>query len=116
MARYLTPSILFLIVVALALAGGNAAHAVPDYEIQIVKTGLDRPWSINFAPDGRLFFTARNSGRLYALNLTTGAVQTFRGLPPARFRAESEAGMLGMDLDPDFAGNGLDVYLLQLLR
>ncbi len=81
-------------------------RAAPGYEIQVVKTGLDRPWSINFAPDGRLFFTARNSGRLYALNLATSAVQTFSGLPPARFRAEQEAGMLGMALDSDFAVNG----------
>ncbi|MCS7289091.1 MAG: PQQ-dependent sugar dehydrogenase, partial [Roseiflexus sp.] len=106
MGRYLTPIFLFLVAIALALPERNAVHAAPDYEIEIVKTGLDRPWSINFAPDGRLFFTARNSGRLYALNIATGNVQTFSGLPPARFRAESEAGMLGMALDPDFATNG----------
>lgn len=81
-------------------------RAAPGYEIQVVKTGLDRPWSINFAPDERLFFTARNSGRLYALNIATGEIQGFDGLPPARFRAEQEAGMLGMELDPDFAANG----------
>jgi len=86
--------------------GIAVTRAAPSFEIEVVKTGLDRPWSINFAPDGRLFFTARNSGRLYALSIATGAVQTFSGLPPSRFRAESEAGMLGMDLDPDFAGNG----------
>lgn len=106
MARYSTLLLLFLIVVTLALPARNVVHAEPAFFIEEVKTGLDRPWSINFAPDGRLFFTARNSGRLYALNIATGAVQTFSGLPPARFRAESEAGMLGMELDPDFATNG----------
>ncbi|MDW8213374.1 MAG: PQQ-dependent sugar dehydrogenase [Roseiflexaceae bacterium] len=106
MVRYLTPIFLFLIIIALALPERNAVHAAPDYKIEVVKTGLDRPWSINFAPDGRLFFTARNSGRLYALNVATGAVQTFSGLPPARFRAQQEAGMLGMALDPAFATNG----------
>jgi glucose/arabinose dehydrogenase len=97
---------LFLMIGATVLPGRHTAHAAPGYDIEVVKTGLDRPWSINFASDGRLFFTARNSGRLYALNIATGAVQTFSGLPPARFRAEQEAGMLGMELDPDFATNG----------
>lgn len=106
MSRHLLWMMICLAMAATILPGGDAAHAAPGYEIQVVKTGLDRPWSINFAPDGRLFFTARNSGRLYALNITTGAVQSFSGLPPARFRVEGEAGMLGMALDPDFATNG----------
>ncbi|ABU56297.1 PQQ-dependent sugar dehydrogenase [Roseiflexus castenholzii] len=106
MPRHLLWMMLFLTIAATALPGGSATYAAPGYEIQVVKTGLDRPWSINFAPDGRLFFTARNSGRLYALNTATGNVQTFSGLPPARFRAEQEAGMMGMALDPDFATNG----------
>lgn len=106
MYRHLLWMMLFLTIAATVLPGGQAVRAAPGYDIEVVKTGLDRPWSINFAPDGRLFFTARNSGRLYALNITTGAVQTFSGLPPAGFRAEQEAGMLGMELDPDFAVNG----------
>ena len=116
MTRYLIWILLLSVGAFASVIGIAVTHAAPSFEIEVVKTGLDRPWSINFAPDGRLFFTARNSGRLYALSIATGAVQTFSGLPPSRFRAESEAGMLGMDLDPDFAGNGLDVYLLQLLR
>jgi glucose/arabinose dehydrogenase len=106
MTRYLIWILLLSVAVFASVIGIAVTRAAPSFEIEVVKTGLDRPWSINFAPDGRLFFTARNSGRLYALSIATGAVQTFSGLPPSRFRAESEAGMLGMDLDPDFAGNG----------
>lgn len=106
MARHLLRIVVLLVVACAPVNGFAITHAAPLYAIEVVKTGLDRPWSINFAPDGRLFFTARNSGRLYALTLTTGEVQTFGDLPPSRFRAESEAGMLGMELDPDFASNG----------
>ncbi len=105
MARHRLRIVVLLVVACVPVNGFAITHAAPLYAIELVKTGLDRPWSINFAPDGRLFFTARNSGRLYALNLATGEVQTFSGLPPSRFRAESEAGMLGMELDPDFTSN-----------
>lgn len=105
MTHHSVYTVLLLLITAAALSGRQTAHATPDYDIQVVKTGLDRPWSINFAPDGRLFFTSRNTGRLSALNIATGDIQTFTGLPPAGFRAENEAGMLGMELDPDFATN-----------
>ncbi|MGQ9550601.1 MAG: PQQ-dependent sugar dehydrogenase [Roseiflexus sp.] len=106
MTRHLLRILILFATVVAPVIGGMVSGASPSYEIEVVKTGLDRPWSINFAPDERLFFTARNSGRLYALSIATGEVHTFSGLPPSRFRAENEAGMLGMALDPDFADNG----------
>lgn len=85
----------------------NKALAAPDYEFQVVKTGLMRPWSINFGSDGRLWFTSRNSAnvQLSALDLASGAVQVFTSSPPSPVRIESESGVLGMVFDPDFASN-----------
>ncbi len=99
---------LLLSILAVALLWQSETRAAPDFEIDIVKTSLDRPWSINFAPDGRLFFTSRSdtSIRLRALNLVTGEIQVFNSSPPSPVRVESEAGVLGMELDPNFAENG----------
>jgi len=75
--------------------------------VQILATNLDVPWSLAFAPDGRLFFTER-----------TGAVRVMqdgRLLPTPALRladvaAIGEAGVLGLTLDPQFSQNHF-VYL-----
>lgn len=76
----------------------------PAWRVETVIEGVDRPWSLNFAPDGRLFFTSRNSGVISALDVASGSLTAFAGLP--RVRVEGEAGLLGMALDPDFVRTG----------
>lgn len=76
----------------------------PTWRVETVASGVDRPWSLNFAPDGRLFFTSRDTGVISALDVASGSVTAFAGLP--RVRLGGEAGLLGMALDPDFARNG----------
>jgi hypothetical protein len=50
----------------------------PEYIIEPVKTGLNTPWSINFASSDQLYFTSRDSSvvTVRRLNTTTGAVDT----------------------------------------
>ena len=74
------------------------------WRVETVIEGVDRPWSLNFAPDGRLFFTSRNTGVISALDVARGSVTAFAGLP--RVRVGGEAGLLGMALDPGFARTG----------
>lgn len=65
--------------------------------------GLDNPWSLAFAPDGRLFFTEQ-PGRLRVADRTGVIAQPVfdvTGITPG-----GEAGMTGMDLDPNFSSNG----------
>lgn len=67
-------------------------------------SGLDNPWSLVFAPDGRLFFT-EPPGRLRVIQngaLVAQPLLDITGLTPG-----FEAGLTGMDLDPNFAANGL---------
>jgi aldose sugar dehydrogenase len=67
-----------------------------------VVTGVSVPWEIVFAPDGRIFFTEQG-GRLRVI--VNGALQ---GAPV--FSADSpggEGGMLGLELDRNFASNHL---------
>lgn len=63
--------------------------------------GLEAPWAIDFAPDGRIFLTERpgrirvvRNGNLQAAPWMTVAVATV-----------SEAGLLGLAVDPQFAQN-----------
>lgn len=69
--------------------------------IEVVASNLEVPWAIDFADDGRIFFTERvgkvrviDDGKLIDEPVFTKEV--------ARV---SEAGMLGLALDPNFAEN-----------
>ncbi|WP_338043628.1 PQQ-dependent sugar dehydrogenase [Paenibacillus hamazuiensis] len=73
------------------------------YERQLVADRLDVPWDMAIAPDGRIFVTER-----------PGAIRVIekgklREEPVYRFNdtfyTKSEAGLLGITLDPNFASN-----------
>lgn len=70
--------------------------------VETVLTGLEIPWSMNFAPDGRLFVTER-PGRVRIV--TPGSSSSELALTIADVYAQGEAGLLGLALDPDFAQN-----------
>jgi aldose sugar dehydrogenase len=76
-----------------------------SFRTQTVADSLGVPWSINFAPDGTLLFTPRDSSvvRLRQLNLNTGTVTTFSS--SRAVRDEGEGGVLGMELASDFSIN-----------
>jgi aldose sugar dehydrogenase len=76
----------------------------PDWQVEIIKTGLERPWSLNFAPDGRLLFTTRYTGVLQRLDVGSGALTTL-STTLKDFRPEGEGGMMGLALDTQFAQN-----------
>jgi glucose/arabinose dehydrogenase len=83
----------------------NATAQNRSWRVEIVKDNLERPWSLNFAPDGRLLFTGRYSAKLSSLDLKSGEV-TVLGQLGQGFRPDGEGGMLGMELDPSFAQTG----------
>jgi glucose/arabinose dehydrogenase len=82
------------------------------FRVEIVATGLDIPWSLNFAPDRRLFVTER-PGRILILDLGTRTSQLALTLDDVF--AQGEAGALGLALDPGFAETKL-VYLYYTAR
>jgi glucose/arabinose dehydrogenase len=65
----------------------------------VVASGLEVPWSIVFAPDGRILVTER-PGRLRVLGKSV--LHTFPDVS-----SESEEGLMGLALHPDFANNRL---------
>jgi aldose sugar dehydrogenase len=71
------------------------------FRVETVITGLEIPWSLNFAPDGRLFVTER-AGRVRIYS-ATGSNELALTLPDVY--ATGEAGLLGLALDPQFSQN-----------
>ena len=82
------------------------------FAVDTVVTNLEIPWSMAFAPDGRLFVTER-PGRVRIFDITGGGSEV--ALTLTDVYTEGEAGLLGLALDPQFSQNGL-VYLYQSAR
>jgi glucose/arabinose dehydrogenase len=68
----------------------------------VVASGLEAPWALAFAPDGRIFVTER-PGRIRVIE--KGAL---RSAPWATVNVTSraESGLMGLALAPDFARSG----------
>ncbi|MCZ8522887.1 MULTISPECIES: PQQ-dependent sugar dehydrogenase [Paenibacillus] len=81
----------------------GADEAMP-YTQEVVASGLQVPWEIGFAPDGRIFFTERG-GSLRVIREGRVAAEPVFTFDAALYK-EGEAGVLGFALDPEFAGNG----------
>jgi aldose sugar dehydrogenase len=71
--------------------------------VQLVASGLQAPWAMDLAPDGRLFVTER-PGRVRIVQLGSGGglrVEPWATLPASTV-TEGEKGLLGIALDPEF--------------
>ena len=82
------------------------------FTVETLVTNLEIPWSMAFAPDGRLFITER-PGRVRIVDI--GARTSELALTLGDVYAQGEAGLLGLALDPQFSENRL-VYLYQSAR
>jgi aldose sugar dehydrogenase len=100
------PGWVFPVLLGLSLSGMASAEPVVQ--------GIEFPVSLAFAPDGRLFFTERFSGKVRVVE--SPASKTPRLVPEAVYQfgpvsGYFERGLLGLALDPDFGKNGfLYVY------
>jgi glucose/arabinose dehydrogenase len=89
------------VAVAVAAAVGlSGCIATPSFTVTPVATGLDHVWDIGFTPDGTMLFTER-PGRISAL---VGGQRRVLAAPSDVVQA-SEAGLMGMAIDPQFASN-----------
>ncbi len=70
-----------------------------ELRVETVVSGLEAPWEVAFAPDGRVFLTER-PGRVRVLVDGQLVPDPLLTLPVA---ATGEAGLLGLALSPDFA-------------
>jgi glucose/arabinose dehydrogenase len=75
-----------------------------DPTVEVVASGLDVPWSMAFAPDGRLF-VAERPGRIRVIDETGLLDDPWASIDVARVPG-SEAGLMGLAIDPDFGNTG----------
>jgi glucose/arabinose dehydrogenase len=93
---------------ALPAPPASAPPAQDGVRVETVLTGLEVPWALAWAPDGRLFFTER-PGRVRLVENGQLAPEPIATLPASR--ATSEGGLMGLALAPDFPQSGaLYVY------
>jgi glucose/arabinose dehydrogenase len=93
----------------------SQVFTTPDgvrFRVETVVNGLEAPWSIVFAPDGRLFVTER-PGRVRIIDIA--ARTSTLALTVDDVFAQGEAGVLGLALDPAFASNRF-VYIYYTAR
>jgi glucose/arabinose dehydrogenase len=74
----------------------------PELAVGAVIGGLSNPWDVAQAPDGTLVVTERR-GRL-SVRLADGTTRALQANLSDLF-ASGETGLMGLDIDPDFAGN-----------
>lgn len=91
----------FLLLVACQFSSGQSSEAPADLTSQTVAGGLDTPWALAFAPDGRIFLSER-PGRIRIIERGQLSSEPWLTLPVA---ASSESGLMGLALDPQFAQN-----------
>jgi glucose/arabinose dehydrogenase len=89
-----------------------AAGAAPDttrtaFALDTVASGLSTPWSLDFAPDGRIFVTER-PGRIRVIRDGVLLPEPWATLSVA---AAGEAGLMGIALSPGFENDRL-VYVV----
>ncbi len=93
------------------VASVPTSSSVPVVNVEIVAKGLVAPWALDFAPDGRIFITER-PGRVRIVRNGSLEADPWITLPVAEV---SEAGLLGLALDPQFAQNRF-VYVAYTYR
>ena len=83
------------------------AAAQTDYDLQVVATGLNHPWSITFLPNGS-YLVAMRSGEVRRVSREGKVSSPLAGLPDSY--VASQGGYFDIALDPEFATNNR-IYL-----
>ncbi|MDH3653529.1 MAG: PQQ-dependent sugar dehydrogenase [Myxococcales bacterium] len=91
----------------MAGAGGDAGAGGGNTSVDLVVTpfisGLTKPWDIAWLPNGTVLVTERSG----PLNVYVDGVDSPSfAIAPTDLVANGEGGMLGLEVDPDFANNG----------
>lgn len=82
--------------------GQSAAQPAVTFRVETVVSGLEVPWSIAFAPDGRMFFTER-PGRVRVFENNRLRPEPLATIEDVETRSES--GLMGLALHPRFNEN-----------
>ena len=94
---------LSLLVIAIACAAIDepCAASAAEFHLETFLRGLNTPWAIDFAPDGRIFLSER-PGRIRVVERGQLRAEPWLALEVA---ASGEAGLMGLAIDPQFSQN-----------
>ncbi len=90
-----------------ALEGQTRAPGVKTntaLSIDVLNSTLKNPWAICPLPDGRFLITQKG-GTLVLVSADGATVKNIAGLP--KVTAEGQGGLLDVNIDPQFASNGM---------
>ncbi|GBD10679.1 Aldose sugar dehydrogenase YliI [bacterium HR23] len=100
-----------LLLALLFSTGAVRAQGQLPFTVEVVAQGLEVPWALAFAPDGRLFLTER-PGRVRVVAQGRLLGPPWAALPVA---SVGEGGLMGIALDPAFPAQPF-VYLCYTYR
>jgi glucose/arabinose dehydrogenase len=83
-----------------AQATGGSEAAAPRFQVETLASGLEVPWAMAFAPDGRLFVTER-PGRVRVIE--NGRLRPEPIAVLNEVESSRETGLMGLALHPRFA-------------
>jgi len=92
------------VVGGVVFAASPAIAQAPSPTVETVASGLVVPWSLAFAPDGRLF-VAERPGRIRVIDRDGLTPDPWATLDVAAPQG-TEAGLMGLAIDPSFQTNG----------
>ncbi len=84
-------------------ASAAAKPRVPQLVVKKVVTGLDHPWDVRPIGEGRLIFTQRDRATVSIWD--DGKTRTVGNFPTDSVWVSGETGLMGLEVDPDFATN-----------
>ena len=77
--------------------------AADDVAVERLATGLHKPWSLAFLPDGSMLIAEKHRG--LRMRRADGSLSGHLPGGPANVLADSDSGLLDVVLDPDFEAN-----------
>jgi aldose sugar dehydrogenase len=101
-------------IASLGLAASGAVFAAaPILSTEVVAGKLESPWDVSFLKDGTMFFTEKCKG--LSVRMPSGAINKLHGMngttgyssSSADLFCDGQAGMMGVEVDPDFAKSRL---------
>jgi glucose/arabinose dehydrogenase len=111
-SQHLSFETILLVIFAISPAIFTQAHAASP--VNTLLTGLNFPGSLKFAPDGRMFYTEKDTGNIRIIQPNGTLLPTpFATVSP--IFTDGEAGLLGIALDPAFSSNNY-VYVYYTYR
>jgi glucose/arabinose dehydrogenase len=76
----------------------DESYLAPGFELSVIASGLNQPVALQYAPDGRLFVAEKGG----AIRIVVDGVVQPDPFATVDVYSFSEAGLLGLALDPDF--------------